>query len=65
MVNLARKKSSIRSELEMGAGLDGVLIITRGQGRLQMYAIPDASASEVNNIVATNFNLMAVAIEYI
>lgn len=28
-----------------------------------MYAVPDASAS-VTNIVATNFNLMAVAIEY-
>lgn len=32
--------------------------------RLQVFAIPDASAS-VTNIVATNFNLKAVAIEYI
>lgn len=30
-----------------------------------VYAIPDASASEMNNIDATNFNLMSVAIEYI
>jgi len=33
-------------------------------GDLQMYAIPDASASLIN-IVATNFNFMAAAIEYI
>lgn len=34
------------------------------EGRLQVFAIPDASASVIN-IVATNFNLMEAAIEYI
>lgn len=40
--------------------MDSILVT----GDLQMYAIPDASASVIY-IVATNFNLMAVAIEYI